>query len=175
LRQKNAKKNEQSILDMENLDMSGTSEMLQYIPTIEVVSEKPVEKNSEQVDMDFSTPIADVLPAAAFDPSPDNSATYNSPTTQRVAGVAPGMLAAPSQSSKDHGYPLGLTAEQFAAALAGVAAAIAYSTPVQEKLADMIPKFMSDAGQLSMTGMAITAALVAVIFFFAMRFLKNQR
>ena len=124
--------------------------------------------------MDFSTPISDVMPAASFDPMPDTAGpTYNSPTTQRVTGVSPGMMGAPP--SKNQGYPLGLTAEQFSAAIAGVAAAIAYSTPVQEKLAEMIPKFLSDAGQLTTTGMAITAALVAVIFFFAMRFLKNQK
>lgn len=167
---------------MENLDMSGTSDILQYIPTVQIedVVHSP-EKNSDPIlEMDFSTPISDVMPSAAFDPMPDTSgggggaATYNSPTTQRVTGVAAGMIGAPS-SSKEQAYPLGLTFEQFSAALAGLSSLAAFSSPVQEKLAEMIPKFMGDAGQLTTTGMAITAMLVAVIFFFAMRFLKNQK
>jgi len=164
---------------MENLDMSGTSDILQYIPTVQIeeVVHSP-EKNSDSIlEMDFSTPISDVMPSAAFDPMPDSSgggaATYNSPTTQRVTGVAAGMIGA--SSSKDQAYPLGLTFEQFSAAIAGLASLAAFSSPVQEKLAEMIPKFLSDAGQLTTTGMAITAMLVAVIFFFAMRFLKNQK
>jgi hypothetical protein len=33
---------------------------------------------------------------------------------------------------------------------------------------------MSEAGELSTTGMAITALLVAALYFFALKFLKNQ-
>jgi hypothetical protein len=163
--------------------MSGSSDILQYIPKVEDVApppppppSKPSEKNSEPtLEMDFSTPISEVMPSASFDPMADaSSPTYNSPTTQRVTGVSPGMIGAPPPKNQG-GYPLGLTAEQFSAAIAGLSAAIAYSAPVQEKLAEMIPKFLSDAGSLTTTGMAITAALVAVLFFFAMRFLKNQK
>lgn len=160
--------------------MSGSSDILQYIPKVEEVAAPPPpsklpEKNSgPTLEMDFSTPISEVMPSASFDPMADVSGpTYNSPTTQRVSGVSPGMIGAPPP--KTQGYPLGLTAEQFSAAIAGLAAALAYSAPVQEKLAEMIPKFLSDAGSLTTTGMAITAALVAVLFFFAMRFLKNQK
>ena len=86
---------------MENMDFNGSSQILQYIPTIEEgPSEPPTdrvdavgtrrgpeelrvpppEKNSTQLEMDFSTPISEVMPAAAFDNGVD-SATYNSPTT----------------------------------------------------------------------------------------------
>lgn len=130
------------------------------------------EKTSIQnSNMDFSTPLSDVMPSAAFD-SPVDSAAYTSPTTQRVAAISPGMIAAPQ--SKKSGNPLGLTDEQFQAALAGLAAAIAFSKPLQEKLADMVPKFMSEAGHLSMTGMFVSAFIVAVLYFFGLKFLKNQ-
>jgi hypothetical protein len=33
---------------------------------------------------------------------------------------------------------------------------------------------MSEAGEMSTTGMAVTAMLVAVLYFFALKFLKNQ-
>jgi len=179
---------------MENMDFSGNTQILQYIPTIEEQpSEPPIdrmdpvgtrrgtddlrvphpEKNSAQLEMDFSTPISEVMPSAAFDSGID-SAAYNSPTTQRVTGVSPGMIGAPPSKSESKN-PLGLTDEQFQAAIAGLAAVAAFSKPVQEKLADMIPKFLGESGDLSSTGMAITAILAAVIFYFALKLLKNQK
>lgn len=180
---------------MENMDFNNSSQILQYIPTIEEQpSEPPIdrmdpvgtrrgtdelrvppppEKNSAQLEMDFSTPISEVMPSAAFDSGVD-SATYNSPTTQRVTGVSPGMIGAPPSKSESKN-PLGLTDEQFQAAIAGLAAVAAFSKPVQDKLADMIPKFLSEAGELSTTGMAVTAILAAVIFYFALKLLKNQK
>ena len=179
---------------MENMDFSGNTQILQYIPTIEEQpSEPPIdrmepvgtrrgtdelrvphpEKNSAQLEMDFSTPISEVMPSAAFDSGID-SATYNSPTTQRVTGVSPGMIGAPPSKSESKN-PLGLTDEQFQAAIAGLAAVAAFSKPVQEKMADMIPKFLGESGDLSSTGMAVTAILAAVIFYFALKLLKNQK
>ena len=127
--------------------------------------------------MDFSTPISDVMPSASFDvddsaPGGVNSAAYTSPTTNRVTAVSPGMIgAAPSKKS---GNPLGLTDDQFQAAVAGLAAVLAFSKPVQDKLADMVPKFLSEAGDMTPTGMAVSALLAAVLFYFALKFLKNQ-
>jgi hypothetical protein len=76
--------------------------------------------------------------------------------------------------SKKTGNPLGLTDDQFQAAVAGIAAVLAFSKPVQEKLADMIPKFLSEAGDMTATGMGVSALLAAVIFYFAFKVLKNQ-
>jgi len=181
---------------METMEFgSNSSQILKYIPTVEDVpeNEPPVdrmdsvstrrgtedlrvphpEKNSEQIEMDFSTPISEVMPAAAFDSGVD-AATYNSPTTQRVTGVSPGMIGGPPTKT-DTKNPLGLTDEQFQAAIAGLAAIVAFSKPVQEKLADMVPKFLTDSGNVSTTGMAITALLTAVVFYFALKLLKNQK
>jgi hypothetical protein len=135
------------------------------------------EKTSDQNNnmMDFSSSIADVMPSASFEddtPGGVNSATYTSPTTQRVTAVSPGMIG--SSPAKKTGNPLGLTDEQFQAAVAGIAALLAFSKPVQDKLADSIPKFMSEAGELSTTGMAVTALIVAALYYFALKFLKNQ-
>ena len=127
--------------------------------------------------MDFSTPISDVMPSASFDvddsaPGGVNSAAYTSPTTNRVTAVSPGMIG--SAPSKKSGNPLGLTDDQFQAAVAGLAAVLAFSKPVQDKLADMVPKFLSEAGDMTPTGMAVSALLAAVLFYFALKFLKNQ-
>lgn len=76
-----------------------------------------------------------------------------------------------SGSSKN---PFGLTDEQYYAALAGVAAVIAFSKPVQNKLSTTIPKFMSEQGGLSLTGMAVSALVAAIIFYFARQFLTER-
>ena len=70
--------------------------------------------------------------------------------------------------------PFGLTDEQWYAALAGVAAVIAYSKPVQGKLSTMVPKFLGDNGEMSLTGMAVTALIAAIIFYFARQFLSER-
>ena len=55
----------------------------------------------------------------------------------------------------------------------GIAAVIAFSKPVQSKLSTMIPKFMEDGG-LSLTGMAATALVAAIVFYFARKFLTEN-
>jgi hypothetical protein len=42
-------------------------------------------------------------------------------------------------------------------------------------LADFIPKFMSDAGDLSATGMLATAFFAAVVFYVVTKFMKPQK
>jgi len=51
---------------------------------------------------------------------------------------------------------------------------IAYSKPVQGKLSTMVPKFLGDNGEISMTGMAVTALIAAIVFYFARQFLSER-
>jgi hypothetical protein len=124
-----------------------------------------------QIEMDFSTPISDVVPSADFDMGPSMGGPYKNPQNNRVAALSLDNASAgpASPSSKN---PFGLTDDQLNAALAGIAAVAAFSKPVQNKLADLIPKFMSDAGDLSATGMLATAFIAAVIFFIVHKFVK---
>ena len=70
--------------------------------------------------------------------------------------------------------PFGMTDEQFTAAIAGLAAVIAFSKPVQGKLGSMVPKFLGDSGDLSLTGMAVSALVAAIVFYFAKQFLAEK-
>ena len=54
--------------------------------------------------------------------------------------------------------------------MAAAAAALAFSGPVQEKLGSMIPNFLTEAGDRSMTGLFVTVLIVAVAFYFGQRF-----
>ena len=126
-----------------------------------------------QIEMDFSTSIADIVPSADFDMGPSmGGGPYKNPQNNRVAALSLDNASAGPVSSSSSKNPFGLTDEQLNAALAGIAAVAAFSKPVQNKLADLIPKFMSDAGDLSATGMLATAFIAAVIFFIVHKFAK---
>jgi hypothetical protein len=126
-----------------------------------------------QIEMDFSTPISDVVPSADFDMGPSmGGGPYKNPQNNRVAALSLDNASAGPVSSSSSKNPFGLTDDQLNAALAGIAAVVAFSKPVQNKLADLIPKFMSDAGNLSATGMLATAFIAAVIFFVVHKFAK---
>lgn len=179
---------------IENLDFDGSSEIAQLIeqpqqqppqpqgafgpppelqPEFQVRNElfKP-EIKPPQIEMDFSTPIADVVPSAEFE-SPSMGGPYKNPQNQKV--VALSLDNAASGEKPVSKNPFGLTDEQLNATIAGLAAVVAFSKPVQSKLADMIPKFMSDSGDLSATGMLATAFFAAVIFYVVTKFMKPQK
>lgn len=125
------------------------------------------EKKVEEIQMaEFSSSIEEVMPGPGQMMQdevmgPPRMAQGNRPTSR-------------AQSSGSKKNPFGLTDEQFYAAIAGVAAIIAYSTPVQSKLSTMVPKFLDEAGKQSLTGMAITALVAAIIFYFARQFLADK-
>jgi hypothetical protein len=183
---------------IENLDFDGSSEIAQLIeqpqqqplqpqgafgPPPELQSEfqtrtidQPelfkAEIKPPQIEMDFSTPIADVVPSADFE-SPSMGGPYKNPQNQKV--VALSLDNATSGDKPVSKNPFGLTDEQLNATIAGIAAVVAFSKPVQNKLADLIPKFMSDTGDLSATGMLATAFIAAVIFYVVNKFMKPQK
>jgi len=186
---------------IENLDFNGSSDILQYIPQVETHDQPPVQQQGSfgvpdelqptyqtraieqpelfkaeikppQIEMDFSTPIADVVPSADFDMGPSMGGPYKNPQNNRVAALSLDNASAGPVSSSSSKNPFGLTDEQLNAAIAGIAAVAAFSKPIQNKLADLIPKFMSDAGDLSATGMLATAFIAAVVFFILHKFVK---
>jgi hypothetical protein len=126
------------------------------------------EKNLDESQMaEFSSSIEEVMPGPGQ-------------MMQDEVQGSPYEQAPPQKQTKSKGSsgssknPFGLTDEQWYAALAGVAAVIAYSKPVQGKLGTMVPKFLGENGEISMTGMAVTALIAAVIFYFARQFLSDR-
>ncbi len=118
-------------------------------------------KNIEEKQMEFSSSIQDVM-TAPIDAPPiqTTDSTYMSET---------------KKSSGASGYPLNLTKSQVESLVAGVAAVIGVSGPIQEKLGDMIPNFFNDLGKLSPTGMAVTVLVVAIIFYFLRQMVVKNR
>ena len=127
--------------------------------------------------MDFSTSIADIVPSAELDSYGPSSmgGPYKNPQNQKVVALSLDNASSGTTSPSSSKNPFGLTDEQLNAVIAGLAATVAFSKPVQNKLADLIPKFMSDAGDLSVTGMLATAFFAAVVFYVVTKFMKPQK
>jgi len=70
--------------------------------------------------------------------------------------------------------PFGLTDEQFQAALAGIASVLAFSKPVQSRLRTMVPKFVGESGDVSLTGLAVTALVAALVFYIIKKYLVDK-
>jgi len=152
---------------MESFDASGSTDITSSIPTglIDDPSNNG-EKNIGQNQMaEFSTALDDVIP-------PGPSMQMQDMAFGSVNAGSPSAIAAPPQGQQQQAagrkIPFGLTPEQYMALLAGLAAVVATSKPVQEKVAQFMPNV--EAGSVS--AMAVTAALAALVFFLAHRFLN---
>jgi hypothetical protein len=147
---------------MEAFDTNGSSDITSSIPT-GLLDDPPNngEKNIGQNQMaEFSTSLDDVVPPGA---------------SMQMQDMAFGSVAGPPQAQQqqqqqptNRKIPFGLTPEQYMALLAGIAAVVATSKPIQEKVAQFMPNMIEG----SASAMAVTAALAALVFFLAHRFLN---
>ena len=116
-------------------------------------------KNIEEKQMEFSSPIQDVMSA------PVDSLAH-------VQEITSSPEIKTSSKSK---YPLNLNKAQFESLIAGAAAVIAVSGPVQDKIYEFMPAFLNESGKLSTQGMGVTLLLVAIIFYFMRQFFIKSR
>jgi len=88
---------------------------------------------------------------------------------QMTAPQPQGSYAVPQQTQQapESKNPLNLTDDQLVALIAGAAAALAVSKPVQDKLVTSVPKFLNEQGSRSMVGLASTGLVAAIVFYFA--------
>ena len=154
---------------METMNLNDNSDGM--VPLPPKVPEKNIPKQ-QQTKMD-STPIADLMSGPdmmPMDATQDPRAAYNMMPQSPMMAAA----AAPSQKSQDKPkkseYPFNLTHEQFMSLLAGVAAMIAFSKPIQDKLSTSVPKFLSETGSRSTTGLIVSGIVAALVFYLAHRF-----
>ena len=118
--------------------------------------EEPKKNVGEDQMAEFSSSIQDVLQG------PTNEATT----------IA--LETSPKPTSKNYQkYPLNLNKAQFESLIAGLAAVVAVSPQIQEKIYEFMPNFFNDSGKLSGSGMAVTVLLTAVIFYFMRQFLMK--
>lgn len=120
-----------------------------------------IKKEEKMMD---STPIADVMPPEEMPMAMPTQA----PPMHMMVPQPQVVQAAPAAAASKN--PMNLTDEQMQALVAAASAALAFSGPVQEKLGSMIPNFLTEAGDRSMTGLIVTVLIVAVAFYFGKRF-----
>lgn len=127
----------------------------------------PSEKNIGESQMaEFaSTPIEEVMPGPGQMMQDEIQGPPRTVQSKRQGRETSG---GESKSSKN---PFGLTDDQYQAALAGVAAIIAFSKPIQGKLSTMVPKFLNESGDMSVTGMIVTALVAAIVFYMARKYI----
>ncbi len=125
--------------------------------------EKNVSQSKQTMD---STPINDIMmepPMMMEEPKMQGM------MPQMTAPQPQGSYAVPQQEQKapESKNPFNLTDDQLIALVAGAAAALAVSKPVQDKLVTSVPKFLNEQGARSMVGLASTGLVAAVVFYFA--------
>ena len=131
-------------------------------PSTSFTPEKNIRQSKETTTMD-STPINDIMMEPPM--------MMDEPKMQGMQMAAPnpqGAYAAPQvqQAAPESKNPLNLTDDQMIALVAGAAAALAVSKPVQDKLVTSIPKFLNEQGSRSMVGLASTGVVAAIVFYF---------
>jgi hypothetical protein len=137
----------------------------------EITKEENNINNKQNTQMD-STPLADIMPV--------NEVMMEPPQAQdprMIQAAAPQVMmqpqpqaqsqTPPAQAQKQN--PLNLTDEQMEALFVGVCAIIAFSKPVQDKLANFVPQFVGDDGARSTAGVAVTGLVAALVFYFGQR------
>ena len=145
------------------------SEDKKSVPT-GLLPNAPENKIDESQMADFSTPIEEVMAG----PGQLLQDEMMGPPQMQTGNKRVHKSDTSSSGGKKGKNPFGLTDEQFLAALAGVIAVIAYSKPVQNKLVSMVLKFLTPEGEMSVTGMVVTALVSAVLFYFARQFIEKQ-
>jgi hypothetical protein len=139
-----------------------TEDGAKTVPTGLLRLEKKVDESQMA---DFSTPIEEVMQNEIM-----GSQMAPSASMQRRQEEQPQEYKKKAAS----GNPFGLTDEQFQAALAGVAAVVAFSKPVQSRLRTMVPKFVGETGDVSLTGLAVTALVAALVFYIVKKYLIER-
>jgi hypothetical protein len=130
------------------------------------------EKKIDESQMaDFSTPIEELMQNDIMMAPGGPSASRPQPRSQEGSGAPQEQRKKKSAAS---GNPLGLTDEQFQAALAGLASVVAFSHPVQSRLRTMVPKFVGESGEVSLTGLGVTALVAALVFYIIKKYLVDK-
>ena len=143
---------------MEAYDANGSNDISSVIPQgLLETPLNPPEKNVGESQMaEFSTSLDEVVP-----PGPAMQ------MQNMVMGSAAPQVPQQASQGRSAKIPFNMTPEQYMACLAGLAAVVSGSKPVQERISSFFPTM--EPG--SMTAMLLTALVAALVFYAAQRFL----
>ena len=132
---------------------------------------QPPQKNivKQHTTMD-STPISDIMDGPEMMQDPRMMQSPMMPSHSPMAQTA----QATGDKKMTTSNPFNLTDLQMESIVAGVCAIIAFSKPVQEKLATTVPQFLADGGDVSNVGLVVTGLIAALIFFLIQKFVNKR-
>ena len=139
---------------------------------IRVPSPEP-EKNVDESQMaEFATSIDEIMPG----PGQMIQDEMMGPPSMPMKGNVKTERRSNKSAGESTKNPFGLTDEQFYAAIAGLAAIVAFSKPVQGRLSTMVPKFFAEGtSDPSLTGLLASAVVAAIVFYFARQVLTETK
>jgi len=132
--------------------------------------EKNVSQSKQTMD---STPINDIMmePPMMTDEPRMQGVMPQMTAPQPQGGFAP--VVQQTKKEPESKNPFNLTDDQIIALVAGVAASLAVSKPVQDKLVTSVPKFLNEQGNRSMVGLASTGLIAAIVFHIVKTYIVN--
>lgn len=170
--------------NIQTLNLSNDDSGMVPLGPPQVLNEvKPEEKNMHNINkepvMDAATPLDEVMGLGDL----SNAPIAQDPrmvTPQQQAAVASMQMAQPVQQqtqptpTMQSKNPLNLTDDQMEALIVGAVAVLAFSKPIQEKMAQMIPQFLNENGGRSNVGIILSGLVAALIYFFGRRFIVRN-
>lgn len=173
--------------NIQSLNLSNDDSGMVPLGPPQVLNEvKPEEKNIPNINkepvMDAATPLDEVMGLGDLSNAPlAQDPRMAAPAQQQAASAqmaqAMPQQQAPVQSSStpmQSKNPLNLTDDQMEALVVGLVAVMAFSKPVQEKLAQTIPQFLNENGGRSNVGIILSGLVAALIYFFGRRFILRN-
>lgn len=153
----------------EHMTLQPTGSMMPQNSPLIAPPSNPEKNTLSEVEMNLSTPIEEVLdtPMGLMHPQVgiQQPEMIDARTVQSQA-TNPVQLAKKSASPN----PFNLNDDQMLSLIAGAAAVVAFSKPVQAKVSEFIPTAFGMDGQLSTTGLALTALIAAIAFYILKNF-----
>ena len=169
-----------------NLNSNDDSGMVSINTNEQKLPEKNI-SNTINKDMDAATPLDEVMGLNDLSNAPlaqDPRMFSQQPQVQLQQAMAPQMQQMPvaggqqpgghTQTTTSTSNPMNLTNEQMEALIVGVVAVIAFSKPVQDKLSQMVPQFVGENGSRSVTGVAISGVVAAIVFYFGRKMIMKN-
>jgi len=139
------------------------------------MQKKTHEKNivKQHIAMD-SSPISDVMDGGPDMMMQQDPRMQNMPMMMPQAPMVQTANSTSTSVDKKTNNPFNLTDQQMQAIIAGVCAIIAFSKPVQDKMASTIPQFLAESGSRSNVGLLVTGLIASLIFYFIQKFLNKR-
>ena len=165
--------------NMVNLEVPVTDKVQRdntYETNRENLANNNMPNDKEDMMSEFATPLSEVMPSENMMMAPDQQQMMQAPS----GSIAPPMMA-PQQPQQQQQAGVAkaanfgnLTDDQLDALIVGVAAMLAFSPQVKERLVTAVPSLFTEAGNRTLAGNLSTGLVAGIVFYIVKKFvIKN--